>query len=793
MAFSTFRFFFETAGAPPPASPNTYYYDASTVLFDSPHTTYAAKSLYLISASSSTKCWALYADSSSNIWVDNITYQSAGPTVTTSTGTQLVANSSLSNVKQDTIGDAIDNTHFVNAYMNTSDFMVAQYITNSSGNTFTTTTTYTSTNNTGGAAGQTFMSYVTLDSTHGIIASIGQSAQVIEMINPVAGTMYTSGTAQWTSSTKSIWGFALSSTLAGHLFINSSTEIVISTIDIAGSSITINAGVAFTSSILIAITSFVGVCKISTTQLLLTYVKSDNSFGAVVATLAPGGSVTYNTEYNNTSIFSGTLLSFQGTTQPIALGSGQFMVNYINNDFTSGNTAQGGYGALGLLVTGTTITAGTATNYPAPFYNPQNFTNFNYNGLGVACNLTSSLSLFGYTEVVSGSGSFPAGNRIIRIIPINTGTSPSWSTWTGNGKVSSLTVLTPSTNVSIFSAGDELFTASSNGSGANQLQSIALDYATAFTDANHADTASSVTQTTNISLPPVDTSASGFRILYGYITGTTFDANIASYITAYTVHTPTTIDTSVSNIKPIFGILSNNTIIAFYVNAFGLMSTIITTNGTTGFSSTGTPTLIFSSASMTSCPINITVINSTTVLVNFQPNSTGTAHVMIVSVSGSTITHGTVANMPTNPISPVSSCLLTGSNGIMTYVNSSNNMVAVTYSFSGTTLTISGATAFTTSGTIQAANNPSGSLVAVDSTDAVCLFYDTTGTALIATQLNSTGEGNITPGTNYTISSSIASSNADFINLVPCTNTKVVGMVGSIADSTAYIVSLYRV
>ena len=797
MAFSTFRFFFESGSAP--IVPVSYFFDASRIVNDTTNSIIAQNGFYFIPTGSISTSYGLFNDSSGNIRANVITTQTGGPSVSIGTSYQLVPVASRDSTNSSIIGANIDSNHFVNAYFTMTGgslFMVAQYITNTSG-VLSITQTYTSST----AVGSSFptnvdLSYITLDSTHGLLAAIGTTTQQIEMINPVAGTLYTTGTGTWTSTTNSIWGVSITASLAAYVYVNSSKQITISTIDISGSTITVNTAVSFTSSTVNNTSTIVGVSQINSTQILLTYIKSNSIFGSVVVDLAIGGSVTYHTE---STVTMASAFPSSGVGQPVQLSSSQYMIPLAYNNISSGTNPAGQYQAFDLSITGTIISIQSVSAvlpFPAAMISSYNASNYNRNVMSSP--LASSKVLIAYNTSTQNTSTFPNGS-IIRIIPVETGTSPAWSSsWTGNGNITNLTFgNTPTTEVSAFMVGgDVLFTAFTSGSTSN-LYTMDLDYNTAYLDATVTDGNSSVTQVTNISLPPVDTGNGRNRVIVGYLSSTTFSAEINELTSTgswSTFGASTSIDTLVSNIKPIFGVLSNNTVIAIYVKTLGIYAAIITTNADKTISSISTPTLVYSSASMTSCPINITVINSSTVLATFQPGATGSAFAEIISISGSTITNGTAATIPSNPKSPVSSCLLTGSNGIMTYVdNSTSNMQGVTYSYSGTTLTLSSATAFTTSGTIKGLDSPSGSLVTTDSSDAVCLFYDTTGTKLIATLLNSTGQGNFSAGTNYTISTAISSANITYANLITGTNSKIVGTVGTATSASMYVVQLYRV
>ena len=172
----------------------------------------------------------------------------------------------------------------------------------------------------------------------------------------------------------------------------------------------------------------------------------------------------------------------------------------------------------------------------------------------------------------------------------------------------------------------------------------------------------------------------------------------------------------------------------------------------------------------------MTILSATRYLVSFI-DASGHGVSVLGTVSGSTVSVDASNTFTTQAGNPISSCLLTGSNGMITFRGTGSEMAAVTFSYSGATLNQSTETAYSsTSGNVKNVQSPNGMLVPVDSTHAISMWYNTGSTALQAMLLGSTGYNNLTTGTQYTITSAIPSADINYANIGLASNGKITGL-----------------
>ena len=216
MAFSTFRgLMAATSSGTIPVIPDNFFIDVSRIV--QPGGNIAQNYMSLISGASSSQCYTAFTSTTGYLYTAIVGTSSSGPTVNI-TGAQVLASNAALYTNPTLTGDVIDSTHYVVAYLDNSGNMNAKYITNSLGS-LSVTTTYTSSTSVSNSNVLTNLAYVTLDGTHALMAGTGNSTSRIEMINPVAGTMYTSGTGSWANNVN-IFGVAVSSSLAAILYLD---------------------------------------------------------------------------------------------------------------------------------------------------------------------------------------------------------------------------------------------------------------------------------------------------------------------------------------------------------------------------------------------------------------------------------------------------------------------------------------------------------------------------------------------------------------------------------------------
>lgn len=789
MAFNAFKMMMAAAGTsftPPPFVSNEYYADQPTILNDTVNSILGFQRNLLISGSSTT-AYSIFNNASGSLYASEITTTSGGPSV--SVGPSLSITTQTPQAFP--AGDSIDSTHFGAMWLDSSGFMNASYVTNSSG-TLTKTNTYTSSTNTGGPNFAKATSYMTLDGTHAILAASGVSARPVELINPTLGSgqLIASTTGTWTIG-QPIYGVSLSNSLAVVAWTDSSNIIQISTIDITGGT-SITAHTAVSSSTTIYSNSGIGICKVNPTTILLVYPTSATVFAARTVIIGAGGSVTYNTQVTQSASFAR-----QTFWQPVNFGVNQYITGWITNDLANSNK-NGGVYLLSMLISGNTVTLGTQMQLIQNSL-VTHLGGANPNG-GMAA-LSNNKMLMSYNEnnAAVGANPFVNSNFIMRLLPFETELMPSWSTtWSGNGNVGSITVSINNggSAYSIMASCPDLVFV-----GGQNIDSFDLDYNKYYNNNNASLSAVAGSVAIN-STNQVDNTNSCQVIATAYINGSGILVANTTEIggldgggsNSFSNGTASNIDSS-----PLFSSISSLNLsptsnIVIFSKSTGIYASIVTTNNNS-IASVTTPVQIYSTSISSTCYIASALISSTSIAVVFHPNRAGTAYLQILSISGGVITFGTPVALPTSAktSSSLSICFLSGNYGIVTYIDAAgSNMQAVPYSFSGTTVTLGTKSAFTTSGTIKSLDSANGMLEAVDVNNAIVMFYDTTGTHIYATMLSTSNGSTVIAGTNYSITTSIASSGIDYLSLTSAGSGKLVAIAGNFNTTTANMISLYR-
>ena len=300
------------------------------------------------------------------------------------------------------------------------------------------------------------------------------------------------------------------------------------------------------------------------------------------------------------------------------------------------------------------------------------------------------------------------------------------------------------------------------------------DYSLAFQNKNSSLTAAASVATNMgniVNISPSGTTARAIGI-YGY-SNTTVRAVLiqAAQDGTVTVGTPSTVDTSaISTAAPSTNCINygTDTTLVVWARSTGIYGSIITTSGTT-ISSVSSPSLIYTVANTTGAVVylGLTNLGSNNIMFTYGQNGSGSGVAGIISISGSTITLNTTVNLGTNQTGTITSCSLTGSSGVFTFMDqpaSDGEVYVQGFTYSGTTITLGAATHNVSQAGSTLPNNPSSAktnILHVGNTDTLVSYYGSDNNTKVRL-VTSNGINSFTIGTEYT-----TGVNAEFSGWLP--------------------------
>ena len=710
MAFSAFRLMMGAgqSSGPTPLT-DVLVPEVGRVTYNT-STEFANGAQLILSNSSSSNIFAVFGDSNNKPYILAIQRNSgAGPTVNVGSGFQPIN---------------IGGTRFCGDMIAADNALIASYQTNSTTVYLRNVTVVSNNANSAGSgllsasANPANIAYCNLDATNGV-AFIAHSDNTSEwaLINPATPVTTSQGTGPSNVTTSSISAIALSSTLGVAIYIDSVAQLLeLSSIDRSGTSITLTTGVS--SGVTIGSGDGKGIF-ISSTQILLYYYKTTNTIGARVVDCASGNTFTFHTEYTVTV----PGLAAQRVGQGCRINGGDFAIPINSN-------GQGG--VVLASISGTVITftdPSTSINLfdsttmldqitPAEAY-------------AEIVNYSTSKTMVGYSIYANNNGPY---GRIVTM-NLNPGANPTWSgTYAGNIQTPStaLTLSAATTGFDSVSLGTDYSVAiSTNGSVFYCYQNF-LDYAQSFdSGATNSFTAAGTVGTACGANVGISGSTQRLLIAYGF-SGSTVNVKLLNITNqnngSFTA--ATTVDTSVSTTSAytinIIPYAADKTLV-LTARSNGIYASIVTTSGLT-ISSATTPTSIYTATPGT-FTIGWAVLDTSNVMLSFNMNSGTTIDLMILNISGSSFTPGTIVSTGTAVAtsSVVSIAKLSAGVGIVSYVDTrSGNTDVFSYGFtySGTTITLGASNTISSSHNAVGTQEYKSQLAPLNSTESLLVYKD---------------------------------------------------------------------
>lgn len=530
-----------------------------------------------------------------------------------------------------------------------------------------------------------------------------------------SGTQYDSSVAGPTDISTQMSSINLTSTLGVVIYNNSSNLIKLVTYNISGSTISIDSAVSST----ITATSGAKATYIDSSHILFVYKKTTDTLGARVVTVATGSTFTFGTEYTATA----TGITDDPIGLPGQFSSGDYGVTWIN---------AAGQGCCTLMsVSGTTITLSNPIIYHTA--NDVIATTDYYSSYFAG--ISSTQAIIGYMFKSKAVSSQTALTKAVTVDLNFSQSSNKWnSTWTGNLQVKSSGVATTQVTDMDSLGTDRYIYISTTNSTSVLIGTIDNDYSTALST-NHASLTAAASVGTSVgNIVNIGVSGNTARAIavYGY-SNTTIQAVLvqAAQDGTITNGTPSTVDSSASTTT----INSMNTInyatdktLVLWTRSNGIYGSIITTSGTT-ISSISSPTLVYSVTTGSVVYLGVTNLGSNNIMFTYGQNGSGSGIAGIISISGSTITLGSTVNIGTNNTGTISSCQLSSGSGVFSFMDqpaSDGEIYVQGFTYSGTTITLGGATHNVSQAGTTLSNNPTNyktNILHIGNTDTLVSYY----------------------------------------------------------------------
>lgn len=730
MAFSSFKLLMAASGgsAPPPATNDTYGSEVQLALAQS----FNNADLWITSGDTSNYYGAGNGTSSRFIWRIN------HATTYVQSGNRFTLTSTLGNSPH-VHCDTISSTHVLVAYDNLTT-IACQNIVNTAG-TLSASVAETTVVTGGGSLQTAFC--VVLDSTNALVfgGSTTSANNRMSLINPttLAITQNSTSATSVAYTNSQINLTKISATLAAFCWLNGSNQIQIQTVDVtSGTSFTLNA--AFNTTIANG-TSTGQLYPLSSTTALFVYYKAANTIAARVVTFAGGGSVSLGTEYTATA--AGIPSAFAPFR--IAAYGSNYMIGY--GEFNASNG--GRIFATSVSVSGSVVTFNTS-GFSIIGTSSSFSVNFNYNpGMFIPVDSTRIAVTYG-----GAAQSHYTNTCYININP----TISTWGTFSGNnsGNLSlSLIGGGPSvcytgTNRGIMCGYD-----ASTGGSTLVVQGVTTGGSSPGVSISSGSDTGIVGGVGTLCNLAYSTSLGKCRVLIAYcdLTNSIRVGVIApNSSNAIPSPTTTTFTATSSNIAPnqngkyvLVQLGSDSALFLGHnqgVSPDGIGGNVIqVTAGGNTISATNTFTSLINPASEAvqsgSNFLQYSRIDSSRVAIIFMTKNTSTnkysLKMCILSVSGTTVTVGTIQNIITgytNPPQNYGIAVLDSGKGIVTYANDASPgtiLYGAGFTFSGTTITLGSQNSLATS--LSFANrvngNGNGTMVPVSPTEAMASIVDT--------------------------------------------------------------------
>ena len=534
----------------------------------------------------------------------------------------------------------------------------------------------------------------------------------------------------------------LTSALGVLIYNTSGNLIKLATYNVSGSTVTMDSAVSST----ITATSGAKAVYIDSTHILMVYKKSSNTLGAKIVTVATSSTFTFGTEYTATATgITDDPIGMPGQFQ----SSGDYGVTWINAN---------GQGCCTLMsISGSTITLSNPNIYHTANNVIANTDYYSSYFIGTDTNVGCIAYLI-KSAAVSGQ------TALTKAVFVDLNFSQSSNTWT-SGFTGNIQTSPPSITVGNIADMDSLGTdryvyISTNNSTTVTFGTTDNDYSLALANNSATLTAAAAVGSNVGNIVNIGASATTARALgvYGYSNTTirTVMVQCAQDGTP-TLGTPSTVDTSASTTT----IGSMNTVnydidktLVLWTRSNGIYGSIITTSGTS-ISSVSTPALVYTVSTGSVVYLGLTNLGSDNIMFTYGQNGFGSGVAGIISISGSTITLNTTVNLGTNQNGTITSCSLTGSSGVFTFMDkpaSDGEVYVQGFTYSGTTITLGAATHNVSQAGSTLPNNPSSAktnILHVGNTDTLVSYYGSDNNTKVRL-VTSNGINSFTIGTEYT-------------------------------------------
>ena len=545
---------------------------------------------------------------------------------------------------------------------------------------------------------------------------------------------------------------SLSSSLGVCMYNTSGNLIKVFTFNVSGSTITND------SSVTTSITAASGgtMAFISSTQMLFVYKKSANTLAARVVTVATGSTFTFGTEYTATA--TGI------TDDPIGhvgefTSSGDFGVTWINAN---------GQGCCTLMsVSGSVV----SLSNPNIYHTANDVIAYTDYYSSDFIGLSSSQAMIVY---MIKSGALTSQTGLIKAVTVDLNYSTSsnaWnSTFSGNIKTTASIGITSNASYNTLDMDtlgtDRYLTATTVSTTTITLNTIDNDYAIGLLNTSQTFSGGS-SAVTGACVVNVGASGTTARALIVYQQGGSQVAcNLAQVSqdgATITVGSQATGAGSNNTFINAVNYTTDKTLVV-YTTSTTLTAAIITTSGTST-PTIGSATSIITGLSGTSgAMFGMTVLDSSHVMVGYASGS-GAGKVVIVNISGSTITAGTAVSIGTGPSGPISSCLHPGTAGAGSFFFTDNvsgfKAFAQGFTYSGTTITLGAASHQVSTSTAHGPSAYKSTIVSTQNNDALTVYVNGTS-GIESTLITYTGSNSYTIGTQY-VADGIQSTYAAFV------------------------------